>query len=147
MAELENQPIPSTPEQPPVPPEAVDEAESVRSHVGGLGTVKMSAEQKTLFDESAQLQNKIAVYLADTPGNLSPLITEDMVRVVEIAQTLSDRYTNINPAAIKTFHANKKPSFRLHLISFEAPPATTWPEAFNNMIDQIDPDNNRRFVS
>ena len=151
MAELDDQSIStSTPEQPPVPPEAVEQVVSARSRVKGLSNDKLSSLGH-IFEMSAKLQNKIAGELSKVPNSSKPKITTDMIAVVAIAQGLSGRFKEVSAVDLSTFMANDKPTFRLGEISFEylsgSDDKKNWVHAFNEMIDQIDPDNNLRFVS
>ncbi len=160
MTELQTQSTPSPEKQPPLSAD-IELSETVRSRVSGLKPVRMNAKEKKLFDESAELQNKIVAKLAKIPNERDPFILDnmlerDVVRVVEIAQMLNsnfeETYRESNPAGVKPFHAsNGQPAFRLNMLSFESTPAggkiENWVQAFNAMIDAIDPNNNRRFIS
>ncbi len=155
MAEL--QPQPNQPDKQahmPISPEVV---ESTRSRVSGLEHVEMTDKERALFDESKVLQNRIASDLAKVDKSSKPEITPEMRRVVEIAFELSGRPNKGDlplSAGLIGIHGSEKPIFMVGGWSFDYDPTSDranegedWPHAFSYMIDIIDPDNNKRFVS
>ncbi len=152
----------TTPEEEKKPPQ-VEISEMIRSRVSGMGKVPMSREQKKGFEKAAQHQHKAIKELSKVPNTSIPKITWDIQAAVAYAQGRSRRNFFIkderkiweqlfNPVLLEAFIDDEgKPVFKLVEETFDYTPRSddekNWVHAFNEMIDQIDPDNNLSFVS
>jgi len=160
MAELQ-----TPPEEEKKTPQ-VEASEMIRSRVAGMGKVSMSGEQKELFEEAAQLQNKAVSELSKVPNTSIPEITDNMMAAIAHSQGVSKRHFFIGDMGDKhdlyrklfsphltqaSIDDEDKPVFSLGGETFDYTPRSddekNWVHAFNEMIDQIDPENNKRFVS
>ena len=125
---------------------------STRNRVRGLPYLKMSDSETELSRRSIELQNRVAAYLKGQDISKTPEITDDMLEAISVAIQLSGKYARLIDTpklrATNTFTGGgPKLTFILSGLQFDYPADIGWQGAFNRLIDHIDPDNTKRFVS